>query len=644
MTELVPRPMQHLAARMLHELRAGDAIFDLPKRKHFSGLSGRDLSVTFHGRRAATPLGPAAGPHSQLAQNVVLAWLGGSRIVELKTVQVLDDLVIPRPCIDMRTVGYNVEWSQELKLEQSLDEYVKASMLIEMLAASPEFGLPADAADTVLDMSVGYDLAGISGERVDAFLRGMLDASATVERLRGELPPSAGALRDLPFRTRVADTLTLSTFHGCPPDEIERILDHLLRTHGLHCIVKLNPTLLGRDEVAHLLHDVLGYRDVRVPDEAFAKDTTWEQATGFVTRLSETARSLGLGFGVKLTNTLVVEHDGGFLPASERVKYLSGRPLHVLAVRLAARVRERFGASLPISFSAGIDQGNFADAVALGLTPITVCSDLLAPGGYGRQASYLAALDARMDAVGAHDLDAFVRATAGGDVPRDEAVLRNTRAYAEAVLHDVRYAAPANATPPKKIGSALTLFECVTCDKCIPVCPNDANFTLAIEPRELVTCMLRPAGDRRFEVAPGETIALAKRHQIANFADLCNECGNCDVFCPEDGGPYLAKPRVFGSDETFEADAPRDGFLVEREGDGVRVRARFGGVEHAAEFEPGRVRYRAPGCTLELPSVDEPSAARGEADGPVDLRWLVLMDVLRVALLERGAPSWVRPD
>jgi len=67
--------------------------------------------VDVHGHTAATPLGPAAGPHTQLAQNIVLSYLVGCRIFELKTVQILDELVIPRPCIDMRTVGFNVEWS-----------------------------------------------------------------------------------------------------------------------------------------------------------------------------------------------------------------------------------------------------------------------------------------------------------------------------------------------------------------------------------------------------------------------------------------------------------------------------------------------------------------------------------------------------
>ena len=67
-------------------------------------------------------------------------WLGGARIIELKTVQILDELKIPRPCIDAANVGYNVEWSQELKLEQSLREYVRAAMFLEILKESGLLG------------------------------------------------------------------------------------------------------------------------------------------------------------------------------------------------------------------------------------------------------------------------------------------------------------------------------------------------------------------------------------------------------------------------------------------------------------------------------------------------------------------------
>src|SRR5277367_4904360 len=307
MSALVPLPFGRLVTRMFKELSRGRAIFDLGAERFFRGDPARDLSVSFHGRAAATPLGPAAGPHSQLAQNIVLSFLGGARVMELKTVQIQDELAIPRPCIDVATVGYNVEWSQELKLEQSLEEYVKASMLLEILAASGALGLAPGAERTIFDMSVGYDLAGIQTDRVRAFLRGMVDCRAVVDRLRREIPAEHARYRDLPFATRLSDTLTLSTFHGCPPDEIERMIDHLLHEHGLHCVVKLNPTLLGPAEARRIFHDRLGYRET-IPDEAFAQDTRWDQAIDFTGRLGDTARSLGLGFGVKLSNTLIVEN------------------------------------------------------------------------------------------------------------------------------------------------------------------------------------------------------------------------------------------------------------------------------------------------------------------------------------------------
>ena len=105
-----------------------------------------------------------------MAQNIALAWLAGSRILELKTVQANDRLTIPRPCIDAANVVYNVEWSQELRLEESLREYVKGSMLVDVLgemgALGPAPTVPRD--ETILDMSVGYDLEGIRSPPIRA--------------------------------------------------------------------------------------------------------------------------------------------------------------------------------------------------------------------------------------------------------------------------------------------------------------------------------------------------------------------------------------------------------------------------------------------------------------------------------------------
>src|SRR5262245_24733469 len=186
--ELVPLPIGRLINRMFVELERKRSIFDLPEKKFVLGDPKRDLSVDFHGKTASTPLGPAAGPQSQLAQNIVLSFLGGGRIMELKTVQIMDELKIPRPCIDMQTVGFNVEWSQELKLEQSLEEYVKASMLLEILCASGKLALVPGFDRVIFDMSVGYDLKGIRNERVQKFIMGMLDARDVVDKLRREIP------------------------------------------------------------------------------------------------------------------------------------------------------------------------------------------------------------------------------------------------------------------------------------------------------------------------------------------------------------------------------------------------------------------------------------------------------------------------
>src|SRR5690242_18619420 len=165
MAELRPQPLAPLLRRMVGEHARAGSIFDLPARSFWTG-SRLDLSVHVHGARAANAAGPAAGPQSQLAQNIVLAWLAGARIIELKTIQIDDRLRIGRPCIDATNVGYNIEWSQELRLEESLEEYAKAWLLVHFLKKWNPCGLRADEMDTLFDVSVGYSLAGIQSDPV----------------------------------------------------------------------------------------------------------------------------------------------------------------------------------------------------------------------------------------------------------------------------------------------------------------------------------------------------------------------------------------------------------------------------------------------------------------------------------------------
>ncbi len=651
MSTLRPLPLSVLVRRALDELPTG-SIYDLPLARVYRGFAGVDLSVPFHGHRAATPLGPAAGPHTQLAHNVALAFLAGGRLLELKTVQENDRITVPRPSIDMRNLSLNVEWSQELTLEDSLREYAKARLLVAILAEMCE--VPAGERDMVVDVSVGYDLRGIRSPKMSAFFDALRDARALLDAeramLRRELPASLRRWADVPCPERLADSVTLSTFHGCPPAEIDAIGRHLLEDRGLHTVVKLNPTLLGYAEVEEILLGRLACSDVALRRAAFERDLKWSDALCVARGLTAAAARVGLGFGLKVTNTLVVKNTGGRLAGEEA--YLSGGPLHAIALALGLRLREALGASLPLSFSAGVDATNVADVVACGFVPVTSCTDLLRPGGYARLFRQVEALAAALKMVGAATLPAFVQARAGpedGDI--DEAFLANLRRVA-AKSRDVANGAAAHR-PPRKVGSHLHLLDCLNCNACIPVCPNDANFAYeipagTIEYRDLV---LRGA-----RLVPSEARTLARGgarsspHQLANWADACNDCGNCDVFCPEDGGPHVEKPRLFSSLFSFLADAPRPGFFFRREKDGsIAARGRWDGRDVTLLVAPdGSALFRDEFAELRFSSAEAAAPDEARILGPqppeghvVSVGHYHTLRALAAGLFAPGAVSWL---
>ncbi|NNF54942.1 MAG: 4Fe-4S dicluster domain-containing protein [Acidimicrobiales bacterium] len=524
---LTPMSLGKLLERIDHEWHSRKRVFDLPTARFWQPDPAVDLGFEFLGRPCATPIGPAAGPHSQLAENIVLSWLGGARLFELKTVQILDELEIQRPCIDMQTIGYNIEWSQELLVEQSLTEYVKAWMLIHILSKwepLTEF-IGTDPGPFVFDMSVGYDLAGISDPKVAGFIRGMKDASHEIERLRPELTGPWAQFADLDFPAQIADTLTLSTFHGCPPDEIEGITKHLIDEHGLDVIVKLNPTLLGFETVAEIVNTELGYADVSVKESAFAEDLQFERGTELINELNTYAAERGHRFGIKLTNTLVVNNTKGWMP--EETMYLSGPPLHVVAMTLLARLKPHLPAEVMVSFSAGITKDNLVDSLAVGVNPATVCSDLLKPGGYGRLAPMLKKLTTTVAEAGFASLAEWKASTP-----------LSAQEYSDRIRSNGDYHLHANEKLPREVDHTLETFGCVACNFCITVCPNDAFFNIA---------------------SPQDHIE--GRQQYFVLAELCNECGNCMTFCPEDGDPAQIKPKLY-TDAAVFADRDDQGFLI----------------------------------------------------------------------------------
>jgi ferredoxin len=109
------------------------------------------------------------------------------------------------------------------------------------------------------------------------------------------------------------------------------------------------------------------------------------------------------------------------------------------------------------------------------------------------------------------------------------------------------------------------LYDCINCDKCVPVCPNDANFVYEAPAVAVPYDNFELAAGGGVRRVAGGVFEVAKGRQFANYADACNDCGNCDVFCPEDGGPYVEKPRFFGSLETYRKYAGRNGFYIDWE-------------------------------------------------------------------------------
>ncbi|MBT8106913.1 MAG: FAD-dependent oxidoreductase, partial [Gammaproteobacteria bacterium] len=452
-----PIAADQVFAWVFRELETRDSVFGIPRRNFFLPRDDERFATMVFGQRSGTPFGPAAGPHTQMAQNIVAAWLCGARYIELKTVQTLDELDVSKPCIDMQDEGYNVEWSQELKVHESLEEYVRAWILIHAL--HQKLGFPGESPDVVFNLSVGYNIEGIRQPNMQWFLDETEDAGAHVDRLLERLERHYGDAHRLEIPRRLSNNVTLSTMHGCPPQEIESISAYLMRERGLHTLVKCNPTLLGPERVRGILNEDLGYMDVVVPDEAFGHDLKYEDAVPMLTNLRAIADGCGLEFGVKLSNTLEVENLRTVFDPAEKTSYLSGRPLHALTVNLASKLDDEFGGDLLMSFSAGANCFNAPDLLAAGMQTVTSCSDLLKTGGYLRMPQYIECLDDAIENAGVRTLAELRNASP-----------RTLDDYARRVVQEPMYRKSTYDTAHTKTPRQLGYFDCIEAP-CIDECP-----------------------------------------------------------------------------------------------------------------------------------------------------------------------------
>ena len=379
--KMYPIPFRSLMNWVVTEYADCGEIFGIHKAYRASGKS-----LPIFGERIETPFGPAAGPNSQLAQNIIAAYVAGARFFEVKTVQKMDgaDLAacVPRPCILANDEGYNQEWSTELTVPQAMDEYIKAWCALKVLSKVYDLG---DPDGFVFNMSVGYDLEGIKGEKVNTYIDGMMDARRTAifgecKAVLKELFPAESDFIDA-ISPRVSGSVTVSTLHGCPPDEIERIASYLISEKHLHTFVKCNPTILGYETARRTL-DAMGYDYIVFDEHHFNEDLQWADAVPMFQRLQKLADSCGLEFGLKLSNTFPVDVAAGELPSEEM--YMAGKSLFPLTTTMAAMMAKEFGGKLRLSYAGGADAFNIDKLFACGIWPITMATTELKPGGYQR--------------------------------------------------------------------------------------------------------------------------------------------------------------------------------------------------------------------------------------------------------------------
>lgn len=462
--KLYTLPIDRLLKWILAEESQGK-IFGYYKELFFQPKTTDCFKIIRYNHKLDTPLGVAAGPHTQLSQNIILSYLFGSRYIELKTVQVLDSIEVTKPCIDMIDEGYNCEWSQELTIEESYNQYLDAWILIHLL--NDKFGYDFNA---IFNISVGYDLKGIKSKKVEWFLNKMLDSSFEIEQKINQLSKTYHRIKNIEIPSQISNNVTLSTMHGCPPDEIEKIAQHLIEDWKFHTAVKLNPTILGKEKLRETLNEKLNY-DIVVPDEAFEHDLKFEDAVKLIERLMQKANDNKVEFGLKMTNTLESLNSTDFLPTKENMVYMSGRALHPITVNAAALLQNKFNGELDISFSGGADAFNFADLVACNLTPVTVCSDLLKPGGYSRLPQYLGNLTSAMKEINSNSIEEYIlRKGESSDV--NEASQKYLSQYAEETIESPRYKKSILKNQTIKTNRELIQLDCIH-SPCIEACAID---------------------------------------------------------------------------------------------------------------------------------------------------------------------------
>jgi len=106
------------------------------------------------------------------------------------------------------------------------------------------------------------------------------------------------------------------------------------------------------------------------------------------------------------------------------------------------------------------------------------------------------------------------------------------------------------------VNEAARCLECnYICNKCVDVCPNRANIAI-------------PCNNN-----------FNDPFEIVHIEAYCNECGNCETFCPYQGAPYKDKLTLFNLKEDFQ-NSKNSGFLI----DNKMIKLRLDGITYNLEL------------------------------------------------------------
>ncbi len=132
------------------------------------------------------------------------------------------------------------------------------------------------------------------------------------------------------------------------------------------------------------------------------------------------------------------------------------------------------------------------------------------------------------------------------------------------------------------VAEALRCLGCdLICNKCVEVCPNRANIAIAVND------------------------GFKDKFQILHIDGMCNECGNCETFCPYQGSPYKDKFTLFWSEDEFYRSSNDGIYSLKITTDEVELLVKINGKVQKAIFNRDESSHMAVHSQIEVKEIGE---------------------------------------